>query len=117
MSNAKATNAGSKLFLIESRRFRLKSTKRARRSAAADKIARKLEGGFITMKCIGLTSDGLTVATVTVATTGAMPSEGVTEEGEIVQVDIAGAPLQASDTAPLNPPEGVTVRLNATVSP
>ena len=53
------------------------------------------------MKCDGVTNDGLTVATVTVVTTGVMPSEGVTDEGEIVQVDIDGAPPHANDTAAL----------------
>jgi hypothetical protein len=69
------------------------------------------------MKCDGVTNDGLTVATVTVVTTGVTPSEGVTDEGEIVQVDIDGAPPHANDTAALNPPDGVTVKWNETVSP
>ena len=116
-SIAKPTAAVSKLILIESLRRRSKNTKKLNSSAAADKIAGKADGGSVSLKCPGVTSEGLTVATDTIATTGVTPSEGVTDEGEIVQVDIDGAPPHASAMAALNPPVGVTVTLNATVSP
>src|SRR3984885_14653421 len=117
ISIAKPTADIIKPSLIESLRRRSKSTKQVNRSAAADKIVRKTDGGSVSMKCDGVTNDGLTVATVTVVTTGVTPSDGVTDEGEIVQVDIDGAPLHASATAALNPPDGVTVKWNETVSP
>jgi hypothetical protein len=116
-SIARPTAAGSKPRLVESLCLRSRNAKRMKRSVAAYKIARKLEGGCVSTMCVGVTSDGLVVATVTVATTGVTPSEGVTDDGEIEQVDIAGAPLHARGTAALNPPDGVTVNLNATVSP
>src|SRR5580698_6883725 len=117
MSIAKPRADVIKPSLIESLRRRSKNIMKANSSAAADKIVRKVDGGSVSMKRSGVTSDGLTVATVTVATTGVTPSEGVTDEGETVQVDIAGAPLHASATAALNPPDGVTVKWNETVSP
>src|ERR1700682_2861190 len=49
------------------------------------------------------------VVTESCAVTGVTPSAGVTDAGEIVHVASAGAPVQASDTALLNPPIGVTV--------
>jgi hypothetical protein len=116
-STTKPKAAVIKLSLIESLRRRSKNRKKVNSRTAADKIALKADGGGVNMKCPGVTNEGLTVATETVATTGVMPSEGVTDEGEIVQVDIAGAPLHASAMAALNPPVGVTVTLNATVSP
>ena len=50
------------------------------------------------------------VLTVTEAVTTVDPSR-VTEAGEIVQVAVCGAPLQVSDTAPVNPLIGVRVAL------
>src|SRR5579859_427407 len=49
------------------------------------------------------------VVTKSFAVTGVTPSAGITDAGEIVQLASAGAPVQASDTALLNPPIGVTV--------
>jgi hypothetical protein len=57
----------------------------------------------------GATKDGAVVASVTVAVTGVTPSLDVTDVGAAVQVELVSAPVQASATACLNPPAGVTV--------
>jgi hypothetical protein len=57
------------------------------------------------------------VVTDRVAVTGVTPSAGVTDAGEIVHVASAGAPAQASDTAVLNPPRGVTVTVTLPEAP
>lgn len=57
------------------------------------------------------------VAIVTVDVTGVIPSAGVTEAGAGVHVADAGAPVQASATAELNPPIGVTVTVKVTELP
>ena len=46
---------------------------------------------------------------VRVAVTGVVPSVGVTELGEMVQVELAGAPVQARVVIALKPPVGVMV--------
>ena len=47
---------------------------------------------------------------VTVACAGFVPSR-VTEDGEIAQVVPPGRPLQESETLPVRPPSGVTVKV------
>jgi hypothetical protein len=65
----------------------------------------------------GATKDGAVVASVTVAVTGVTPSLDVTDVGAAVQVELVGAPVQASATACLNPPAGVTVTIKVPLVP
>jgi hypothetical protein len=55
------------------------------------------------------------VTTLTVAVAG--DPLGVTEDGDTVQLDPAGAPVQVSMTTWLNPPRGVMVRFEVAVWP
>src|SRR5437899_5123984 len=66
-------------------------------------------GGGGTNRCgaMGGNEECAVVVRVTLATAGLVPSR-VSCVGEIEQVVRAGAPLQVSDTVPLNPPTGVT---------
>ena len=48
--------------------------------------------------------------TVTVAWAGFVPSS-VTVDGEMAQLPLLGAPLQVSETLPVRPPSGVSVRV------
>jgi hypothetical protein len=63
----------------------------------------------------GTTRERAVVVTVTVIPTGVEPSS-VTELGETVQVAPCGAPVQLSDTSPVNP-LGVISRLKVAVCP
>jgi hypothetical protein len=65
----------------------------------------------------GVTTAGLVVAIVTMALTGVTPSDGVTDVGAAVQVELAGKPVQARAAAWLNPPVGVTVILKVPLAP
>ena len=65
----------------------------------------------------GVTTAGLVVATVTMALTGVTPSDGVTDVGATVHVELAGKPVQARATAWLKPPAGVTVTLKVPLAP
>lgn len=55
-----------------------------------------MNGGSLNRDDVGVESEGASVVIVTVATTGVVPSEVVTEVGDALQVDIAGAPLHDS---------------------
>ena len=61
--------------------------------------------------CVGAGGSRPIDVTVTCELIGLVPS-GVTEAGVAAQVVLAGAPVQVSATAWLNPPSGVTVTLN-----
>jgi len=61
--------------------------------------------------CVGTEGSRPFEDTVTCELIGLVPS-GVTEAGVAAQVVLAGAPVQVSATAWLNPPSGVTVTLN-----
>ena len=67
-------------------------------TAATGRLVRKANGEDGNLKSIGVTSEGLVVVTVTVANAGSKISAGVTDDGDTVQVDIAGAPLQLNAT-------------------
>lgn len=54
---------------------------------------------------------------VAVAVCAVTPSLAVTEAGETVQLDFIGAPVQASATARLKPPNGVIVTLKVVLFP
>lgn len=56
----------------------------------------------------GGASEAPVVVTFTVTCAGLVPS-GVTEAGETVHVAFDGAPVQASETAWLKPPSGISV--------
>lgn len=54
---------------------------------------------------------------VTLADTGVEPSVEITDVGDTVQVELAGAPLHTNATAWLNPPTGLTVSVEVPVIP
>ena len=83
--------------LAESRSLRIRYDKQS--TAMTPIAACNPNGGNLNDLDVGIMRDGACVAIVTLATTGVVPSEGVTDIGDTLHVDIAGAPLHASATA------------------
>ena len=85
------------LTFVRNRSIRIQLSRQ--RSIASVTAACNVNGGELMCLDAGVKSEGASVVIVAVATTGVVPSEGVTEVGDTLQEDIAGAPLQDNDTA------------------
>jgi hypothetical protein len=114
-TSSDAVNKLRTLTFVQDRSIRIQHSRQ--KSNPSVKAACNANGGKLNRLDAGVKSEGASVVIVAVATTGVVPSEGVTEVGDTVHVDIAGAPPHDSATAWLNPPTGVTVTLKVPLAP